>query len=79
LRSWPATSRGCTSCCAPPTADAAEQELLFKTARAGIRIVDHPIAFVDRVVGESTLTLRKLLAAYVAVLKLRWMALRGRI
>lgn len=53
------------------------QELLFKTARAGISIAEHPIQFVNRNEGESTLTLRKLLAGYVTVLKLRWMALRG--
>ena len=53
------------------------QELLFKTARAGISISEHPIQFVNRNEGESTLALRKLLAGYVTVLKLRWMALRG--
>jgi len=55
------------------------QELLFKTARAGIRIGEHPITFVNRFAGESTLTLRKLLVGYFTVLKLRWMALRGQL
>lgn len=55
------------------------QELLFKTARAGIGIGEHPITFVNRRAGESTLTLRKLLAGYFTVLKLRWMATLGRL
>lgn len=53
------------------------QELLFKAARAGIPIGEHPITFVDRQAGESTLTLRRLMSGYFMVLKLRWMALRG--
>jgi dolichol-phosphate mannosyltransferase len=55
------------------------QETLFKTARAGIPIAEVPIAFVDRVRGESTLTLGILLRGWSTVLRLRWMALLGRI
>jgi dolichol-phosphate mannosyltransferase len=55
------------------------QELLFKTARAGIRIVELPIEFTQRAAGESTLTLRALLQGYLTVLELRWMALRGKL
>jgi dolichol-phosphate mannosyltransferase len=55
------------------------QELLFKTARAGIGIAEVPIEFVDRVRGESTLNLRILLQGYTTVLALRWMALRGKL
>ena len=55
------------------------QELLFKTARARIPMAEVPIEFVDRVRGESTLTLRILMQGYVAVLRLRWMALRGKL
>lgn len=55
------------------------QELLFKTARAKIPIAEVAIEFVDRVRGESTLTLRILLQGYTTVLKLRWMALCGRL
>ena len=55
------------------------QELLFKTARRKIPIAEVPIEFVDRERGESSLTLRILLQGYTTVLKLRWMALRGRI
>ena len=55
------------------------QELLFKTARARIGIAEIPIEFVDRVRGESTLTMGILLQGYTTVLKLRWMALTGRL
>jgi dolichol-phosphate mannosyltransferase len=55
------------------------QELLFKTARAGIAIAEVPIRFVDRIRGESTLTLRILFQGYTMVLRLRWMALTGRL
>ena len=55
------------------------QELLFKTARSGIPIAEVPIEFVDRVRGESNLTLRILMQGYTTVLRLRWMALRGRL
>lgn len=55
------------------------QELLYKTARAGIGIGEVPIQFVDRVRGESTLTLRILMQGYTTVLRLRWMALVGKL
>jgi dolichol-phosphate mannosyltransferase len=55
------------------------QELLFKTARASIGIVELPIEFVNRAHGESTLTFGKLITGYTTVLKLRWMAIRGRL
>jgi dolichol-phosphate mannosyltransferase len=55
------------------------QELLFKTARAKIPIAEVPIEFVDRVRGQSTLTLRILMQGYTTVLKLRWWALLGRL
>ncbi len=55
------------------------QELLFKTARAKIGIAEVPIDFVDRERGESTLNLRILMQGYTTVLKLRWMALWGRL
>lgn len=55
------------------------QELLYKTARAKIPIDEVPIEFVDRVRGESTLTLGILLTGYTTVLRLRWMALRGKL
>jgi len=55
------------------------QELLFKTARAGVAMAEVPIEFVDRVRGESTLTLRILMQGYTTVLRLRWLALTGRL
>jgi len=55
------------------------QELLFKTARAKIPIAEVGIEFVDRVRGESTLTFGILMQGYTTVLKLRWMALWGRL
>ena len=55
------------------------QELLFKTARARIGIAEVPIEFVERVRGSSSLTLRILMQGYFAVLKLRWLAWRGKI
>ncbi len=55
------------------------QELLFKTARARIPIREVPIEFKDRVRGESTLTLRILMQGYTTVLRLRWMALCGKL
>lgn len=55
------------------------QELLFKTARHRVPIAEVPIEFVDRVRGESTLTLRILVQGYTTVLRLRWMALRGKL
>lgn len=55
------------------------QELLFKTAREGIPIDEVGIEFIDRVRGESTLTMKILLQGYTTVLKLRWMALTGRL
>ena len=55
------------------------QELLFKTARAKIEAREVPIKFVDRVRGESTLTMRTLFQGYTMVLRLRWMALTGKL
>jgi len=55
------------------------QELLFKTARRAIPMAEVPIDFVDRVRGESNLTLRILMQGYTTVMALRWMALRGKL
>jgi dolichol-phosphate mannosyltransferase len=55
------------------------QELLYKTARARIPISEVGIEFVDRMRGESTLTLKILMQGYTTVLKLRWMALWRRL
>ena len=55
------------------------QELLFKTARAGIGIQEIPIEFIDRVRGESTLNMRILISGYTTVLQLRLMAMMGKL
>jgi dolichol-phosphate mannosyltransferase len=55
------------------------QELLFKTARAGIEIAEVPIQFANRLHGSSTLTLGKLLTGYTTVLELRWLSWIGRL
>ncbi|MBL8862794.1 MAG: glycosyltransferase [Planctomycetes bacterium] len=55
------------------------QELLFKTARAGIGIAEVPIEFQNRRHGASTLTFGKLLTGYFTVLELRWKSLTGRL
>ena len=46
---------------------------------AGIAIGEHPITFVDRIAGESSLTLRRLVSGYTTVVRLRWLALTGRL
>lgn len=61
------------------TGPAIVQELLFKTARREIPIAEVPIEFVDRERGESTLNMRILMQGYTTVLKLRWLALRGKL
>lgn len=55
------------------------QELLYKTARAGIGIAEVPIEFLNRAAGDSTLNLRTLLQGYTAVLRLRWLSAIGRL
>jgi dolichol-phosphate mannosyltransferase len=54
-------------------------ELLFKTARANVAIAEVGIDFADRTRGESTLNVRTLLQGYTTVLKLRWMAMTGKL
>ena len=55
------------------------QELLFKAHRQGVGIAEVPIQFHCRAHGRSTLTLGTLGHSYLAVLHLRWLALRGRL
>jgi len=55
------------------------QELLYKAHRCETGIAEVPIQFHSRIHGSSTLTLGTLARSYVAVLHLRWLALRGRI
>jgi len=53
------------------------QEVLFRAHRAGCRIVEIPLAFVDRKQGDSKLSLGLLFDGYVMILRLRLRELRG--
>ncbi len=46
-------------------------EILYKAHIGGIKIVESPITFVDRVAGESELTFRRLLMGLINVARLR--------
>ncbi|HKE00466.1 MAG TPA: hypothetical protein VKE69_05610, partial [Planctomycetota bacterium] len=52
------------------------QELLFKAHRAGLRIAEVPIEFVERARGKSTLTFSKLASSLATVMRLRFGGLR---
>jgi dolichol-phosphate mannosyltransferase len=54
-------------------------ELLYKARLKRLRIAEVPIRFQDRERGTSTLTFRTLLRSYVTILRLRWLALTGRL
>jgi dolichol-phosphate mannosyltransferase len=54
------------------------QEVLFRAHRAGARIVEIPLVFVDRRRGGSKLSLRLLFDGYVMILRLRILSLLGR-
>ena len=54
-------------------------ELLYKARLKRLRITEVPIRFQDRERGTSTLTFRTLLRSYVTILKLKWLALSGRL
>lgn len=51
----------------------------YRALRAGFRVVELPITFVDRRVGESKMTGAIVLEAVRQVPVLRWKALRGRL
>ena len=51
----------------------------YRALRAGFRVVEIPIVFVDRRVGESKMTGAIVLEAMRQVPVLRWKALRGRL
>jgi dolichol-phosphate mannosyltransferase len=51
----------------------------YRALRAGFRVVEIPIVFVDRRVGESKMSGRIVLEAMRQVPALRWRALRGRV
>ena len=54
------------------------QEVLFRAHRAGARIVEIPLEFVDRRQGDSKLSLSLLFDGYVMILRLRILELLGR-
>jgi dolichol-phosphate mannosyltransferase len=52
-------------------------EMTYRALRAGLRVVEVPIVFVDRRVGESKMDRRVFLEAVGVVWKLRFAAMRG--
>jgi len=54
-------------------------EMTFRAWKAGFRIVEIPIVFVDRTAGESKMSKRIVREAVWMVWRLRWAALLGRI
>ena len=53
-------------------------ETTFRASRAGARIAEVPIVFVDRVVGASKMSRRIIFEALAVVVQLRWDELRNR-
>ncbi|SRR5579871_1959278 len=54
-------------------------EILFRAVRAGAKVIEIPIIFVNRHVGESKLNFGELWQFFLTVLKLRWRAWLGRV
>lgn len=54
-------------------------ELTFRALRAGLKVVEVPIVFVDRRVGQSKMSRKVFLEAIGMVWKLRWDDLRGKL
>jgi dolichol-phosphate mannosyltransferase len=53
-------------------------EMTYRASRLGARIVEVPIVFRDRQVGQSKMSRRIIVEALLVVLTLRWDELRGR-
>lgn len=53
-------------------------ETTFRASRAGARVLELPIVFVDRRLGASKMSRRIIFEALLVVLRLRWEELRGR-
>ena len=53
-------------------------EMTYRASRLGARVVEVPITFRDRRVGQSKMSRRILVEALIVVLTLRWDELRGR-
>ena len=54
-------------------------ETTFRASRAGARIREVPIVFVDRMHGTSKMSRRIIVEALAVVVRLRWEELRGRL
>jgi dolichol-phosphate mannosyltransferase len=54
-------------------------EILYRAVKAGARIVEIPIIFVDRHEGESKLNIGELLAFGWTIVKLRVLSWLGRV
>jgi dolichol-phosphate mannosyltransferase len=54
-------------------------EILFRALKAGAKVIEIPIIFVNRHVGQSKLNFRELWEFGWTVLKLRWLSLIGKI
>jgi dolichol-phosphate mannosyltransferase len=52
-------------------------EMTYKASRAGARVVEIPVTFADRRVGNSKMSRRIVGEAFLVVLALRWEELRG--
>jgi dolichol-phosphate mannosyltransferase len=52
-------------------------EVTYLASRAGARVVEIPIIFVDRRAGQSKMSRRIIMEALLVVLTLRWKELRG--
>ena len=53
-------------------------EMTYRASRLGARVVETPITFRDRRVGQSKMSRRIVVEALAVVLQLRWEELRGR-
>jgi dolichol-phosphate mannosyltransferase len=53
-------------------------EMTYRASRLGARVVEVPILFRDRLVGQSKMSRRIIFEAFFVVLRLRWDELRGR-
>jgi dolichol-phosphate mannosyltransferase len=53
-------------------------EILFRAVRAGARVMEVPIIFVNRHEGKSKLSIQELFQFGWTVMKLRWLAWMGK-
>jgi len=53
-------------------------EMTYRASRSGARVVEVPIIFRDRQVGQSKMSRRIIVEALLVVISLRWDELRGR-